>query len=140
MQATPSKVTKKILRSDGTYLLIGGTGGLGRSMAKWMVDNGAGNVVLLSRSGLSRLVDRLEREGLVERRACPSDARGTFAVLTEAGRSRLREASGTHLRGVARHVLSHFSPEEQDLLGDLLSRLGGPVGPPRVGQGCGSGV
>ena len=96
--------------------------------------------VLLSRSGLSRLVDRLEREGLVERRACPSDARGTFAVLTEAGRSRLREASGTHLRGVARHVLSHFSPEEQDLLGDLLSRLGGPVGPPRVGQGCGSGV
>lgn len=81
--------------------------------------------VLLSRSGLTRLVDRLEREGLVERRSCPSDARGTFAVLTEAGRNRLRDASGTHLRGVASHVLSHFSPEELDLLGDLLGRVGG---------------
>ncbi|WP_242424620.1 MarR family winged helix-turn-helix transcriptional regulator, partial [Frankia sp. EI5c] len=41
--------------------------------------------VLLSRSGLTRLVDRMERDGLVERRACPSDARGTLATLTEAG-------------------------------------------------------
>jgi DNA-binding MarR family transcriptional regulator len=81
--------------------------------------------VLLSRSGLTRLVDRLEREGLVKRRSCPSDARGTLAVLTDAGRARLRAASGTHLRGVARHVLSHFDPAELDTLGDLLARLGG---------------
>ncbi|KLU82825.1 hypothetical protein MAPG_01893, partial [Magnaporthiopsis poae ATCC 64411] len=51
VMATPSKAVKSLLRSDGTYLLIGGTGGLGRSMAKWMVEKGAGHVVLLSRSG-----------------------------------------------------------------------------------------
>jgi DNA-binding MarR family transcriptional regulator len=83
------------------------------------------DAVLLSRSGLTRLVDRLEREGLVERRSCPSDARGTFAALTEAGRGRLRSAAGTHLDGVARHVLAHFSPQEQDVLGDLLGRIAG---------------
>lgn len=95
------------------------------------------DAVLLSRSGLTRLVDRLEREGLVERTSCPSDARGTFAALTEAGRSRLREASGTHLRGVATHVLSHFSPAELDVLGDLLGRVGGESEPP-PGGGCGA--
>ena len=53
------------------------------------------------RSGLTRLVDRLEREGLVRREACDSDARGLFTVLTDAGLERLREASPVHLRGVA---------------------------------------
>jgi DNA-binding MarR family transcriptional regulator len=97
--------------------------------------------VLLSRSGLTRLVDRLEREGLVVRRSCPSDARGTLAVLTPAGLDRLRAASGTHLKGVARHVLVHFSPEEQDQLAELLGRLSQPdASDGRVGQGCGSGV
>lgn len=85
--------------------------------------------VLLSRSGLTRLVDRLEREGLVARRSCPSDARGTLATLTPQGFDRLRAASGTHLKGVARHVLSHFSRTEQDLLAELLGRLS----PPRPG-------
>jgi DNA-binding MarR family transcriptional regulator len=81
------------------------------------------NAVLLSRSGLTRLVDRLVKDGLVERRSCPSDLRGTLAVLTPAGLERLRTASGSHLRGVARHVLSHYSPAELELLGDLLNRL-----------------
>jgi DNA-binding MarR family transcriptional regulator len=81
------------------------------------------DAVLLSRSGLTRLVDRLVREGLVERRSCPSDLRGTLAVLTPAGLARLREASGTHLRGVARHVLARFSPAELEVLGELLGRL-----------------
>jgi DNA-binding MarR family transcriptional regulator len=83
--------------------------------------------VLLSRSGLTRLVDRLERDGLVVRRSCPSDARGTLATLTDAGRARLREASGTHLRGVSRHVLSHFDQAELDVLADLLGRIAGPA-------------
>jgi DNA-binding MarR family transcriptional regulator len=80
--------------------------------------------VLLSRSGLTRLVDRLEREGLVTRRACPDDARGTLAVLTPAGLARLREAWVTHLRGVREHMVSRFNQEELATLGDLLSRLG----------------
>ena len=87
------------------------------------------DAVLLSRSGLTRLVDRLERDKLVERRSCPSDARGTLAVLTEAGRDRLREASGTHLRGVARHVLSHFDAADLDTLAALLGRLTAPRSP-----------
>src|SRR5258705_1925322 len=51
--------------------------------------------VLLSRSGLTRLVDRMEREGLVERCAFDRDARGRLARLTEGGRARLRQASET---------------------------------------------
>jgi DNA-binding MarR family transcriptional regulator len=84
--------------------------------------------VLLSRSGLTRLVDRLEREGLVERRACPDDARGTLAVLTPAGMKRLREAWVTHLRGVRQHMVDRFDDQELALLGELFNRLGAPAG------------
>ena len=55
--------------------------------------------VLLSRSGLTRLADRLERDGLLRREACPSDARGTLAVLTDAGLQRLEQAWPTHRAG-----------------------------------------
>src|SRR4051794_2541229 len=85
--------------------------------------------VLLSRSGLTRLVDRLEREGLVERRACPDDARGTLAVLTPAGMTRLRRAWVTHLRGVREHMISRFTESELAVLGELFTRLGEPPGP-----------
>src|SRR6266436_1240643 len=61
--------------------------------------------VLLTRSGLTRLVDRLERRGLVERARCPSDLRGLHAVLTEEGLECLREAAPTHLAGVRRLFL-----------------------------------
>jgi DNA-binding MarR family transcriptional regulator len=77
--------------------------------------------VLLSRSGLTRLVDRLEREGLVARAACESDARGLFAVLTPAGYAKLRVASRTHLRGVEDYVTGRL--EEADLA-DLQRVLG----------------
>ena len=79
--------------------------------------------VLLSRSGLTRLVDRLAAEGLVERQSCPSDARGTFTVLTEAGLGRLRQAAPTHLRGVEEYVTARLAADELDRLGALLSRL-----------------
>lgn len=79
--------------------------------------------VLLSRSGLTRLVDRLERDGLVERRACPSDARGTLAVLTGRGEQRLRDAWPTHLTGVVDRFVGRFAPDELAALGALLGRL-----------------
>ncbi|HVM26248.1 MAG TPA: MarR family transcriptional regulator [Mycobacteriales bacterium] len=79
--------------------------------------------VLLSRSGLTRLVDRLERDGLVRREACPSDLRGTLAVLTDAGAERLREAWPTHLAGVVERVVGRYTEEELALLGDLLGRM-----------------
>jgi DNA-binding MarR family transcriptional regulator len=79
--------------------------------------------VLLSRSGLTRLVDRLERDGCIERKSCESDARGAFAVLTPAGRSRLDAARRTHLAGVRRHFLDHLSETEQEQLGAIWERL-----------------
>lgn len=79
--------------------------------------------VLLSRSGLTRLVDRLEREGLVRREACETDARGLFAVLTDAGFDRLRTAAPTHLRGIEDYVVSRFDDAELAALGALLGRL-----------------
>jgi DNA-binding MarR family transcriptional regulator len=80
--------------------------------------------VLLSRSGLTRLVDRLERDGLVERVSCDADARGAYARLTDLGRARLEAASATHLEGVRRHFLDHFSADELDLLAAAWARVG----------------
>ncbi len=79
--------------------------------------------VLLSRSGLTRLVDRLEREGLVLRQSCPSDARGTYTVVTEAGRSRLTTAACTHRTGVRSQVAERLSEAELAELQRLLTRL-----------------
>src|ERR1022692_2491628 len=63
----------------------------------------------LSRSGLTRLVDRLEREEMLGRCSCEHDARGAYACLTETGRERLQEARVTHLTVVREHFLSRFS-------------------------------
>ena len=79
--------------------------------------------ILLSRSGLTRLVDRLAREGLLERVACSDDARGAFAKLTPAGREKLRAARATHLAGVRAMFLDLFTPEELDALGDSWDRV-----------------
>lgn len=97
--------------------------------------------VLLSRSGLTRLIDRLEREGLVERAACPNDARGTHAVLTDAGLARLRAAAPTHLRGVFEHVTSRLTSEELDQLKHLMLKLMTEHEPlPEGGCGAAEGV
>ncbi len=80
--------------------------------------------ILLSRSGLTRLVDRLERDGLLARRSCPSDARGAFACLTPKGRATLDAARATHLAGVRAMFLDRFTPEEQELLGGFWERVG----------------
>lgn len=82
--------------------------------------------VLISRSGLTRLVDRLSKDGLVRREACESDARGLFAVLTPTGYERLRSASRTHLRGVQEYAIGRFTAEELRELGGLLSLLTAP--------------
>ena len=79
--------------------------------------------VLLSRSGLTRLVDRLQRAGLVSREPSPTDLRGTYTVLTPDGYQRLRGAAPIHLRGVDRHWVSKFTDEELTQLRDLLARL-----------------
>jgi len=82
--------------------------------------------VVLSRSGVTRLVDRLERAGLVARQRVSGDGRGVIAELTPAGLDRLRTASGTHLAGVARHFVAHLDPQELSYLGELCGRLAEP--------------
>jgi DNA-binding MarR family transcriptional regulator len=84
--------------------------------------------VLLSRSGLTRLVDRLERDGLVRRRTCPSDLRGQNAELTERGREVFADARSTHLAGVRRHFLERFDENELETLGGLWARFGDVAG------------
>ena len=79
-------------------------------------DGPAGRRVILSKSGVTRLIDRLVADGLVERSACLSDARGAEAVLTEAGLDRLRAASRTHLRGISEHFLAVVDPDDLEAL------------------------
>jgi DNA-binding MarR family transcriptional regulator len=79
--------------------------------------------VLLSRSGLTRLVDRLERQGLLRRERCESDARGLFAEITPEGRKVFAVARKTHLDGVRRVFLNRFSRDELRTLGDLWQKL-----------------
>lgn len=80
---------------------------------------------MLTRSGITRLVDGLVDAGLIERVACPSDARVCYAKLTVAGYTKLRQAGCAHVRSIHRLFLEHFSPEEIGLLADLLGRLPG---------------
>ncbi|GAA3230820.1 MarR family winged helix-turn-helix transcriptional regulator [Actinocorallia longicatena] len=79
--------------------------------------------VLLSRSGLTRLVDRLQRDGLVRRESCTSDARGLFAVLTMQGRETLATATVTHHRGVREHLLGRLDGQELGQLQAILHKL-----------------
>jgi len=79
--------------------------------------------VILSKSGVTRLVDRLVMDGLVERSACETDARGAEAVLTLTGLERLRAASQTHLRGIERHFLDAVDAGDMPVLARALSSL-----------------
>jgi DNA-binding MarR family transcriptional regulator len=81
------------------------------------------DLVLLSRSGLTRLVDRLERDGLLEREQCEEDARGYFAAITDEGRALFDDARRTHLAGVRERFLSRFSHEDLRTLGQLWEKV-----------------
>ena len=79
--------------------------------------------VLLSRSGTTRLVDRLERDGLIARENCEDDGRGSFAVITERGAELLSQARATHLDGVRERFLRHFGEEELRMLASAWERV-----------------
>jgi DNA-binding MarR family transcriptional regulator len=94
--------------------------------------------VILSRSGITRLVDRLEAAGCVERAACSTDARGQEAVLTPIGLERLRAAATTHLDGVRRYFLERLDGDELARLEASLGRVAGPLasGSRPTHEGC----
>lgn len=79
--------------------------------------------VILSKSGVTRLIDRLVDDGLVERSACLSDARGAEAVLTERGLDRLRAASRTHLRGIQEHFLAILGSGDLDAVERTMTSI-----------------
>ena len=79
--------------------------------------------VLLTASGITRLLDGLERSGLVAKERCASDARVTYAVLTEAGVKKIEDARESHLADVEELFGAQFSHEELDQLAELLARL-----------------
>jgi DNA-binding MarR family transcriptional regulator len=79
--------------------------------------------LLLSRSGLTRLVDRLVKQGFVLRERCADDARGFFAVLTEAGRDKLAGARPAHLAGVREHFLEHLDDTDLAALARAWERV-----------------
>ena len=81
--------------------------------------------LLLSRSGITRLADRLEKQGLIERRRCDDDGRGYFAQLTERGRDLVTAARPDHLADVRRHFVDRLDAEEIDALGAIWKRLNG---------------
>lgn len=80
-------------------------------------------LALVSPSGLTRRVDGLTAKGLVRRQSCPSDRRGSLAVLTEDGRRRLVEAAPTHVAGVRRHLMDRLSRSELAVLAEALGRV-----------------
>lgn len=79
--------------------------------------------MVLSKSGLTRLVDRLEAAGLVERVTCPSDRRGTFAVLTPDGRQALTRAQPVVNQAIEQHFAAQLGPAEISTLGTALTRV-----------------
>jgi DNA-binding MarR family transcriptional regulator len=81
------------------------------------------DAVLLSRSGVTRLVDRLEVAGMVTRERFGGDGRGVVAVITTKGVDTLRAAARTHLAGVVRHFVDHMNPAELAAISELCSRL-----------------
>jgi DNA-binding MarR family transcriptional regulator len=86
--------------------------------------------VILTASGITRLLDGLERHGYVEKATCSSDARVSYAKLTDKGLDKLRDAAKTHLAGIDELFTSAYSGSELATLSDLLSRL------PMTGAEC----
>jgi DNA-binding MarR family transcriptional regulator len=86
--------------------------------------------IQLTPSGVTRLLDGLQRAGLVEKAECASDRRVSYAVLTEAGRERLADASPSHLDAIDGLFAERFTLGELESLAELLGRLPGSGGPP----------
>ena len=78
----------------------------------------------ITRSGVTRLIDRLERDGIVERRSCASDGRGNFVALTPPGEKVFRQAGRVHLRGIDQHLGSNITVDEMAQLRRIVTKLG----------------
>ena len=78
---------------------------------------------LLTKSGVTRALDRLERDGLIERRTCPSDKRGFHIFLTPRGRHLLKRSAPSHIRAIAKHFAEPLSSDELAVMTTALERI-----------------
>lgn len=92
--------------------------------------------LVLSRSGVTRLVDRLETAGLIERASCPADRRGTYAVLTDAGRSTLERLQPLLRPAIQEHFGRYLTESEAELLQSILGKLLTAHGYIKQGEAC----
>jgi DNA-binding MarR family transcriptional regulator len=92
--------------------------------------------VLLTASGITRLLDGLERAGYVERGSCTADRRVVYAVLTDSGLEKLRTAAGTHLPQVEAFFAERFGTDEVEEFAGLLERIGDGRGDSDCGPGA----
>lgn len=82
----------------------------------------------LTKSGLTRAIDRLESHQLVERRACPADARGQLIVMTAQGRRVLKRSAPEHFRSIARNFADHLTDREIEVITTALERVAHAAG------------
>jgi DNA-binding MarR family transcriptional regulator len=94
------------------------------------------DTVLMTKSGVSRLVDRMEIAGLVSRSGCPSDRRGAYAVITALGREKLHRATPIHAGGIDRFLAQVLDTEQATRLRDALSAVADALGSDTVFVGC----
>jgi MarR family 2-MHQ and catechol resistance regulon transcriptional repressor len=97
---------------------------LGRSPERQMSMSELANQMVLTSGGVTRLIDRLVADEVVERVSCPSDRRVQWARLTDKGQERVSSALVTHLRDLDEHFFSAMSAEEQATMVSVLGRLG----------------
>ena len=79
--------------------------------------------IVLSQSGLTRLLDRMEQAGLVARKPCPHDRRGAYAIITPAGKTVLKQAEPVHLRSIEEHFMQHLEAVDIEALHQALSKI-----------------
>ena len=105
------------LRWYGVLLLVGRSPGGMRPIGELI------SATAFTSGGVTRLVDRMERAGLVERRPCPTDRRVQYVGLTDAGRDMLERATEVHLRGIQEHMIGVLDPREVAQLDAILAKL-----------------
>lgn len=109
---------------------------LGRSPGRRLRMVELSRQISFSDSGLSRLADRMEKAGLIDRALCRTDRRGTEAVLTDEGAQVLERALAVHVRGLRTHLLDRVTAEELDVLTRVMDRLRTAAGGAASGTGC----
>lgn len=101
----------------GVLLHVGRSPGGVRAMSELV------NATAFTSGGVTRLVDRIEQAGYVERRPCPTDRRIHYVGLTEKGREILNRATAVHVDGIQRHIIDRLAPCDVAKMEDILSSL-----------------